>query len=242
MQRSWKLNIEARSRIFNLKLKATNILPTGDFHRFSLLLRLRSFILKLHLKSDSTLSISTQRKRTFKSTFLTLLHKLRLRRANNALTTQNPDLKSLLKQFATKESGCGGSLVIAIMALLLQWISKEDGKHYVSNYAWKWIEWSYGYSVFSGFWYAAWKLKFEEQEELKSYFGLVKEPRSPSPQPLPLPFPPRTVLKIMGSFESGNVSHPLFASGPLPLPPCGTLGNFAYEEIATACHHFSSDN
>ncbi|KAK8487810.1 hypothetical protein V6N13_099922 [Hibiscus sabdariffa] len=201
MQHSWKLNIEAKTHIFNLKLKATNILPTGDFHRFSLLLRLRRFILKLHLKSDSTLSISTQQKRTFKSTFLTLLHKLRLRRANKALTIQNPDLKSLLKQFATKESSCGGSLVIAIMALLLQWISREDGKgvitlvslvllywilhfdkqlrgrtrgfwmvfvagswvafnlgkHYVSNYAWKWVEWSYGYTVFSGFWYAAWK-------------------------------------------------------------------------------------
>ncbi|KAL4313193.1 hypothetical protein GQ457_01G035730 [Hibiscus cannabinus] len=220
MQRSWKLNIEARTRIFNLKLKATNILPTGDFHRFSLLLRLRSFILKLHLKSDSksTLSISTQQKRTFKSTFLTLLHKLRLRRANNAITIQNPDLKSLLKQFATKESSCGGSLVIAIVVLLLQWVSKEDGKgvitlvslvllywilhfdkqlrgrtrgfwmvfvagswvafnlgkHYVSNYAWKWIEWSYGYSVFSGFWHAVWKVGLGLVKIIFFYFSKLK--------------------------------------------------------------------
>ncbi|GMI64481.1 hypothetical protein like AT3G08760 [Hibiscus trionum] len=74
--------------------------------------------------------------------------------------------------------------------------------------------------------------EFEEQEELKSRVGLVKEPRSPSPQPLPLPSPP---------FKSGNASAPLFASGSLPLPPCESLRYFAYEEIATACHRFSSD-
>ncbi|GMJ01625.1 hypothetical protein like AT3G08760 [Hibiscus trionum] len=83
--------------------------------------------------------------------------------------------------------------------------------------------------------------EFEEHEELKSQVGLVKEPTSPSPQPLPLPFPPHTSLKTMESFKSGNASGPLFASGPLPLPPCGILRNFAYEEIATACRHFCSD-
>ncbi|KAL4273308.1 hypothetical protein GQ457_13G027270 [Hibiscus cannabinus] len=86
-------------------------------------------------------------------------------------------------------------------------------------------------------------LAFEEQVELKSHVGLVKEPRSPGPQPLPLPSARCSSLKTMGSFKYGNgsASGPLFASGPLPLPPCGSLRNFAYEEIATACHHFSSD-
>lgn len=83
--------------------------------------------------------------------------------------------------------------------------------------------------------------EFEEQEDLKSYFGLLKEPRSPGPRPLPLPSPCGTVLKTMGSFKLANASVPLFASGPLPLPPCGTLRNYGYEEIAAACHHFTSD-
>ncbi|TYH03849.1 hypothetical protein ES288_A09G251400v1 [Gossypium darwinii] len=84
-------------------------------------------------------------------------------------------------------------------------------------------------------------VEFEEQEELKSYVGVAKEQRSPSPQPLPLPSPRSSALKTMGSFKAGNVTGPLFASGPLPLPPSGTLRNFSYEEILAACHHFSSD-
>ncbi|KAE8671623.1 B3 domain-containing transcription repressor VAL2-like isoform X1 [Hibiscus syriacus] len=83
--------------------------------------------------------------------------------------------------------------------------------------------------------------EFEGLEELKSHVELVKEPRSPSPQPLPLPSPPHTGLKKMGNFKSGIASGPLFASGPLPLPPCESLRNFSHEEIATACDHFSSD-
>ncbi|KAG4185168.1 hypothetical protein ERO13_A09G213656v2 [Gossypium hirsutum] len=84
-------------------------------------------------------------------------------------------------------------------------------------------------------------VEFEEQEELKSYVGVAKEQRSPSPQPLPLPSPRSSALKTMGSFKAGNVTGPLFASGPLPLPPSGTPRNFSYEEISAACHHFSSD-
>lgn len=82
----------------------------------------------------------------------------------------------------------------------------------------------------------------EEQEELKSRVGLTKEQRSPSPQPLPLPSPQGTVvLKATGSFKAGNASGPLYASGPLPLPPLGALRNFGYEELSNACLNFSSD-
>ncbi|KAE8717590.1 B3 domain-containing transcription repressor VAL2-like isoform X1 [Hibiscus syriacus] len=84
-------------------------------------------------------------------------------------------------------------------------------------------------------------VEFEEQEELKISAGVAKEQRSSSPQPLPLPSPHSTSLKTMGSFKAGNASGPQPASGPLPLPPSGTLRNFSYEEISAACHHFSSD-
>ncbi|XVE80751.1 hypothetical protein DITRI_Ditri15bG0005400 [Diplodiscus trichospermus] len=130
-QLSRKVNIQARAQNFNFKLKATQILPTGNFHRFSLLLRLHKLILKLQLKSGSTVSVSIQQKRTLKSTFFRLLEKLRIRPANKALTIQHPDVKSVLnrlKQFDHKKSICGGLLVVAILALLLQSIYKKDRK------------------------------------------------------------------------------------------------------------------
>lgn len=86
-------------------------------------------------------------------------------------------------------------------------------------------------------------IEYEEQEESRHRAGSMKEHRSSSPQPLPLPSPQGgCALKAIGSFKSvtsGGSSY--YASGPLPLPPTGSLRNFLYEEIAAACHHFSSD-
>ncbi|KAG5535115.1 hypothetical protein RHGRI_023035 [Rhododendron griersonianum] len=84
----------------------------------------------------------------------------------------------------------------------------------------------------------------EQQQESKSTIGLGKEHRSPSPQPLPLPSPQTqssSVLKTMGSFKSATSSGPLNGSGPLPLPPFGTLRYFSYEELSAACHNFSPE-
>lgn len=85
-------------------------------------------------------------------------------------------------------------------------------------------------------------IEYEEQEESKQRTGSMKEQRSSSPQPLPLPSPQGGgVLKAVGSFKLGTASGPLYASGPLPLPPTRSLRNFPYEEIAFACQYFSSD-
>ncbi|KAK4478398.1 hypothetical protein RD792_013867 [Penstemon davidsonii] len=90
----------------------------------------------------------------------------------------------------------------------------------------------------------------EEEEEPKSHFGSMKEYNSPCPQPLPLPSPhDKNILKTTASFKMMNSSGPLDMSGPLPLPPNlpptlaskGTLLNFSYEEIASACHNFSPE-
>ncbi|XP_048439453.1 probable serine/threonine-protein kinase PBL1 [Pyrus x bretschneideri] len=94
--------------------------------------------------------------------------------------------------------------------------------------------------------------EYEEPEDSKYRPGIVKEQLSPVPQPLPLPSPQvAAALRTTGSFKSVTNSGPLYASGPLPLPPTaalptgtiptGTLRNFLYEEIASACHNFSSD-
>lgn len=90
----------------------------------------------------------------------------------------------------------------------------------------------------------------EEPEEPRSRFGSMKEYNSPSPQPLPLPSPRGTnALKATTSFKMMNTSGPLNMSGPLPLPPTshptlaakGTLLNFSFDEIASACHNFSPE-
>ncbi|KAG5248343.1 serine/threonine-protein kinase [Salix suchowensis] len=88
--------------------------------------------------------------------------------------------------------------------------------------------------------------EYDEFEESKNRIGIAKEQRPPGPQPLPLPSPQGgAVLKPTSSFKSVNSSGPLYASGPLPLPPSGTysgtLRNFPYEEILSACCNFSSD-
>lgn len=86
-------------------------------------------------------------------------------------------------------------------------------------------------------------LDYEEAEEPRYRTASTKEQRSPSPQPLPLPSPQVTAapLRSMGSFKSVTASGPLYAAEPLPLPPTATLRNFSYDEIASACLHFSSD-
>lgn len=85
-------------------------------------------------------------------------------------------------------------------------------------------------------------IEYDEQDESKHRVVSIREQWSGCPQPLPLPSPQGgNVLKATSSFKSGTASIPLYASGPLPLPPTGSLRNFMYEEIAAACQNFSSD-
>ena len=89
-------------------------------------------------------------------------------------------------------------------------------------------------------------MESDEQEEYKGRGGTAKEQqRFSNPLPLPLPSPQGiSVLKNMGSFKSTSSSSPIIPiCGPLPLPPLGGGGlrNFSYEEISSACQHFSAD-
>ncbi|XXG39987.1 hypothetical protein AAC387_Pa01g0811 [Persea americana] len=82
----------------------------------------------------------------------------------------------------------------------------------------------------------------DEQEEPKGRSRSTNDRRVSNPQPLPLPSPQNTsILKSTGSFKLSNASGPLPISGPLPLPPLGALRNFSYEEIVSACLHFSPE-
>ncbi|KAL0744128.1 hypothetical protein Bca4012_085641 [Brassica carinata] len=83
----------------------------------------------------------------------------------------------------------------------------------------------------------------EEQDEQPR--SATKEP-TPQPQPLPLPSP-RTgsSLKNWGSFKSFNGSSGRLSSsavsGPLPLPPSGSVRSFSYDEVVSACSAFATD-
>ncbi|KAJ1392096.1 Serine-threonine/tyrosine-protein kinase, catalytic domain [Sesbania bispinosa] len=84
--------------------------------------------------------------------------------------------------------------------------------------------------------------KYEEgKKESKQQAGAMKEQHLPNPQPCPLPYPQGGALKATGNFKLGMPSFPLYASGSFPLPSTGPLRYFLYEEIAAACHNFSSD-
>jgi hypothetical protein len=94
---------------------------------------------------------------------------------------------------------------------------------------------------------------FYDQEDSKSKIAMKDEHRYSNALPLPLPSPEDSgsppALKNWGSFKTtSNVSGPLVSlpldfSGPLPLPPLSGNGlrNFSYEEVSTACQHFSTD-
>lgn len=87
-------------------------------------------------------------------------------------------------------------------------------------------------------------MELDDQEEFKGHGGTTTDQRFSNPLPLPLPSPQGTsMLKNMGSFKVTNASSAVQMSGPLPLPPSGGGGlrNFSYEEISSACQHFSAD-
>ncbi|KAH7514752.1 hypothetical protein FEM48_Zijuj11G0123900 [Ziziphus jujuba var. spinosa] len=119
-QHSWKINIHAKAKSFHFRFKATNISPTWKFHRLSVLLKIRRFLL-LTVNSESSASnaISKQRHQgKLISKFLRLFKKIRLERTKN----QHPEAKfpsNRLQRFSYKEPICVGSLFLGILACLL---------------------------------------------------------------------------------------------------------------------------
>lgn len=102
-QHSWKINIHTKAKSFHFRFKATNISPTWKFHRLSVLLKIRRFLL-LTVNSESSASnaISKQRHQgKLISKFLRLFKKIRLERTKN----QHPEAKfpsNRLQRFSYK--------------------------------------------------------------------------------------------------------------------------------------------
>lgn len=97
-QQSWKIYVHAKAKNFHFKLKvrATNIVPTWEFHQCSIVLKLGKCLLKLKSNNGTALIPSQQQPKTLKSKFLALLKKFRFRRSKNRTIgfKQKPDLSN----------------------------------------------------------------------------------------------------------------------------------------------------
>ncbi|XP_062165660.1 uncharacterized protein LOC133872228 [Alnus glutinosa] len=135
-EQSWKIYIHAKAKNFHFKLrvKATNIVPTWEFHQCSIVLKLGKYLLKLKSNYGTALIPSQKQPKTLKSKFLVLLKKFRIRRSKNRAFgfKQKSDLskpeENRMGWFAYKEPICLGSLVVGILAFLVQSISNKDQK------------------------------------------------------------------------------------------------------------------
>lgn len=96
-QQTWKITVQAKAKNFNLKFKSTQIVPTWKFHRVSVLIKLRKIFLKVKLNSETTASVSRQRKATLKSKLLRIFKKIGIPRTKKRdLTVHNPEPESPL--------------------------------------------------------------------------------------------------------------------------------------------------
>ncbi|GAV67295.1 hypothetical protein CFOL_v3_10801 [Cephalotus follicularis] len=122
-QKAWKINVQARARNFNIKLKVTSIVPSWKLHRFSIMLRLQQFVLKVNTESGTT--ISMQQRRTLKSKINGVFERFRTRQGKNE-TLKFP--LNRLRQIPCKELICVGCLSIGILASPSKLIFDNDQK------------------------------------------------------------------------------------------------------------------
>lgn len=105
-QQSWKINIQAKAKNFDFRLKVTNVSLTWKNHRLSALLKLRRFLLTVHSES-STASNGGQQQRKLTSKFLKKIFFKRTKNqpiaAKESSNRRHPEAKfssNRLKQFA----------------------------------------------------------------------------------------------------------------------------------------------
>ncbi|XP_062096376.1 uncharacterized protein LOC133802135 [Humulus lupulus] len=117
-QRSWRIEVRAKSRNFNFKFKAAKIEPNWKIHRFSLLLKLRRFFLRVN--SDST-DLKTRR-RTLIPKFLRIATKSRSKSSNSRQPEPEFGLKRF-QQYAKEGPFNLGALVVIVIGFVLQHIA-----------------------------------------------------------------------------------------------------------------------
>ncbi|KAK3004730.1 hypothetical protein RJ639_018068 [Escallonia herrerae] len=123
-QQPWTLYVHAKAKKFEFKLKATRpFFPNCKLFRFSLLLKLCPFLIKV--KSKPQTSISCKHK-SFKSKFIGILEKLRTKRAKNKSISAGKSSFSRTLRWLAEGPICVSSVVAGNLALLYQSISEKD--------------------------------------------------------------------------------------------------------------------
>ncbi|KAA8517537.1 hypothetical protein F0562_017833 [Nyssa sinensis] len=126
-QQPWKIRIHAKSKYFNFKFKANNIVPTWKFIPFSVNLNLRHSLLKV--KSEPQVPFPRKRN-SFR-----ILPKFQPRPTKNkAIPTSNYEHPkanfpvNYSRHFGYEEPICISSIVAGFLALLFQSISQKEQK------------------------------------------------------------------------------------------------------------------
>ncbi|KAJ7961088.1 hypothetical protein O6P43_016478 [Quillaja saponaria] len=129
------------SKNFSFKFRATTLAPTWKFCRLSVIFKLRRFVFKVN--SDPRVSNTEQQKGFLKSKFLRLVKNFRARSTKNKsssvkklLNLRHPEAKSLpnlLERLACEKPAFIGSLVVMILAFLIQSLCPKDYKRFISH-------------------------------------------------------------------------------------------------------------
>ncbi|OVA17281.1 hypothetical protein BVC80_1837g79 [Macleaya cordata] len=81
----WRISVRAKAKNFDFKFSASKILPSWGFYgtRFSVLIKLQRFFLKVKSETGDSAQRRRRSSGTFKSKFLQLLEKFRLKRVRD---------------------------------------------------------------------------------------------------------------------------------------------------------------
>ncbi|WJZ92952.1 hypothetical protein VitviT2T_011922 [Vitis vinifera] len=131
----WSLQVHAKAKNFNFKLKATQIIPSHKFFRLSVFLKVCSFSLKA--RSERGPPASRQHRTPLRSKFARILEKIRSRGtkkpAISAVKTSSrrrPEAKlpqnQRPKRFAYEEPIYVGSIMMRGLAFLSRSVSVKD--------------------------------------------------------------------------------------------------------------------
>lgn len=152
-QRSWKIDVHAKVKNFRFKIKATTAVPTWEFRRCSIFLKLGKYFLRLNSEYGPAIILRREVPKTRRSKFLGFLRKFCfLRRHKNRVSHQEENRREC---FAYKVRNffwitysaswaisflyssmiiylqdliCMGSLVVVAPASLFQFVCNKERK------------------------------------------------------------------------------------------------------------------
>uniref|UniRef100_A0A2P2INY5 Uncharacterized protein MANES_08G171400 n=1 Tax=Rhizophora mucronata TaxID=61149 RepID=A0A2P2INY5_RHIMU len=135
---SWKITVDARTKKFQFKFKASKTEPRWSFLRFAILIKIRKFL--LNVKAESGTPITQQKPKAYKSKFRRFFQKFSTPQAEKRIISgkKTPNSNHPESQFPAerirrllprKEPLCVGSLLIGTtLVLMSESLSAKDQK------------------------------------------------------------------------------------------------------------------